>query len=595
MVTEKGLSEKTICDVVNYKEDIAPYPLVKIYSGVGSGKSYFATKMITGSEEYKIPEQNVLIITSRKSKVKETLKEMGILITDEITKNGNLSTEVYQTGETMPYAYDKYLKEIKVFYDEEEHTVLSYNKSVVCTNAFVAAYLRHVHRNDDPTTHIWNKFDAIIVDEVHSLVTDATYQSATFDVLALLQEYLRRYQNNQLQECACKHLILMTGTPEPFEALVKFDVPENLTNKLVLFDRCKNVVPKNVILIDAVTAQRKIQELLINKEKVIYFTNHILTPSSAKKKFNFHDEINIGVSFSNEDKMRTFSAEEQAKFDELHESLSAKSLIPNDIQFFVTTSRNKEGINVHNKDFRNMFVETHLMYDAVQMAGRVRSGVENFYIITDAEQFDCKGSFLDKTFSKKVMVANKDISNSADEANIFLKNEYFKEGRDDCSEELFEKISYYVKYIERIYPYVRYDVFERKFKFFSIKEDAEEMTDLQKNKFSQALLTDSNEYFKRWFSNSAIKREISAREEAKVYLEHLLGKSKWIRLSKTELKEHLSVIRDLFGSKLKSANPILHLVDEMYNCKESGDHYILFYGKEDPRTKKIPMKKRRKH
>ena len=64
-----------LCDAINYAQDIEPFPLVKIYSGVGSGKSHFAAKMVTGSKKYGIPEQNVLIITSRRAKVEETLKE----------------------------------------------------------------------------------------------------------------------------------------------------------------------------------------------------------------------------------------------------------------------------------------------------------------------------------------------------------------------------------------------------------------------------------------------------------------------------------------------------------------------------------------
>ena len=39
---------------------------------------------------------------------------------------------------------------------------------------------------------------------------------------------------------------------------------------------------------------------------------------------------------------------------------------------------------------------------------------------------------------------------------------------------------------------------------------------------------------------------------------------------------------------------ILQAVDEKFNYIESGSKYILYYGTEDPRIKKKPMKKRRK-
>lgn len=91
MMPTENEDKITVCKVLKYEKDVEPFPLVKIYSGVGSGKSYFATCMVTGSEEYHIPKQTVLIITSRRAKVEETLKELKEEIKEEITKNGNLS------------------------------------------------------------------------------------------------------------------------------------------------------------------------------------------------------------------------------------------------------------------------------------------------------------------------------------------------------------------------------------------------------------------------------------------------------------------------------------------------------------------------
>jgi hypothetical protein len=243
-----------ICDILDYQTDIAPYPFIKLYSGVGSGKSYFAGRMITGDEKCKMPPHNILIITSRRAKVEETLKDMGVLITERLTQNGNLNFEVWQTGEYRPYEYEKYLKEIKGNSEWGDFSYLSYNKSAVCTNAYISAHLRYVYNPEDPVTHLWNKFDAIIIDEVHSLVTDSTYQSAGFDVLSFIEEYVKLQKEGKLLECACKHLILMTGTPQPFEAATEhIDFPKDKTNILRWFNRCENVVPKNIILIDKQT------------------------------------------------------------------------------------------------------------------------------------------------------------------------------------------------------------------------------------------------------------------------------------------------------------------------------------------------------
>ena len=54
------------------------------------------------------------------------------------------------------------------------------------------------------------------------------------------------------------------------------------------------------------------------------------------------------------------------------------------IQLWVTTSRNKEGINIENKDIHHLYVENHSQSDLIQMGGRIRSGVEHMYVILDS-------------------------------------------------------------------------------------------------------------------------------------------------------------------------------------------------------------------
>ena len=591
-----GESELKICDVLKYNQDIAPFPLVKIYSGVGSGKSYFAAKMITGSKEHGIPKQNVLIVTSRRSKVNETLLELGVKAKPTITVNGNLSKEVWETGDLYPNEYEEYLKEIKVKTEWGEFSFSTYNKSVVCTNAYISAYLRHTYNPDDPMTHIWNKFDAIIIDEVHSLVTDATYQPATYDVLCFIKEYLNRYQNKQLQKCAAKHLIIMSGTPQPFDACKLYDFSEELTHKMSLFKKCKNVVPKNIILIDALSAKNRIKHLLQNGEKVIYFTNHTMTESSAKESLNLSESIDIAVSFSDEEKRRKLPEKELKKLKEVEHELSDNSIIPDYVQLFVTTSRNKEGININNTDYHNMFVETHLMYDVVQMAGRVRNGVDNLFIITDAGQFEYENNLVDILFSKKAMVKNDEYANSDDESNKYLRLEYLENEKELSLpyEDRRNHIMNYVKYIEDRFQYIRYNVFSRNFEFFYAKQKAENMARLQLENFKKAISSDNNKFFENWFPESNIIRELSLEEQGKVYLDNLIGKKAFIEIPKEEMQKHICFIKRLFNSPLKSFNPILHLVDADYHCIESGHNYVLYHGKEDPRTKKKHMKTRRK-
>ena len=69
----------------------------------------------------------------------------------------------------------------------------------------------------------------------------------------------------------------------------------------------------------------------------------------------------------------------------VQEYLEKHSRIREDIALFVTTSKNKEGINIKDDDIRHVYIESHSMTDISQMAGRLRSGAENVCIILDSQ------------------------------------------------------------------------------------------------------------------------------------------------------------------------------------------------------------------
>lgn len=203
---------------------------------------------------------------------------------------------------------------------------------------------------------------------------------------------------------------------------------------------------------------------------------------------------------------------------------------------------------------------------------------------------------MDILFSKKIMVANDDYTDSEDQANKYLQNEYVKADAttDISSLDRKKHLMNYVKYIENRFDYVRYHVFEQKFKYFRVKEAAEELTEKQEQGFAEMLASGDDAYIKQWFPYSTVRRELSVKEQCSIHLHDLIGKEPFVRLTREELWHHLSVVRDLFNSRLKQANAILHLVDEKFNCNESGSDYILYYGTEDPRVKKKAMGKRQK-
>ena len=114
----------------------------------------------------------VLVITSRRAKVNELLADKEADYSARVGKWGNMTQDLYDADD-----WDRFKDNIRIIKDEwGEHPF--YQKSVACTNAFIEKYIQNVYDPSDPGTHLWNLFDMIVVDEYHSLVVDASFQTA---------------------------------------------------------------------------------------------------------------------------------------------------------------------------------------------------------------------------------------------------------------------------------------------------------------------------------------------------------------------------------------------------------------------------------
>lgn len=70
----------------------------------------------------------------------------------------------------------------------------------------------------------------------------------------------------------------------------------------------------------------------------------------------------------------------------IYQSLKDEETLPSDIKLFIATTKCKEGINIMDKDIKIMLSENHYYIDLIQMAGRVRNGLNTLYVIYDARQ-----------------------------------------------------------------------------------------------------------------------------------------------------------------------------------------------------------------
>ena len=161
---------KYLSEVIDFEKDIQPYRIIQIYSGVGSGKNYWVESL--AKEGY-----SILLITSRKATADAQAKKLG-------------GMRWVALDEIVPQRFGTRSQ-----------------KKVVVTNAGIEQFIKRKYLPGDEKTHIWRYFDFIILDEAHSLVSDATFSDSPFHV----HKFLKFVQENAEN---CK-LVFMTGTPEP--------------------------------------------------------------------------------------------------------------------------------------------------------------------------------------------------------------------------------------------------------------------------------------------------------------------------------------------------------------------------------------------
>ena len=95
------MEKKYLSDCIRYTTDIAPYPFIQIYSGVGSGKNTFVDALAKGYEESQpdgrmetLEPKRVLCITSRRAKV------------DELKNAEDVAYAVQNSAPESPFEYE---------------------------------------------------------------------------------------------------------------------------------------------------------------------------------------------------------------------------------------------------------------------------------------------------------------------------------------------------------------------------------------------------------------------------------------------------------------------------------------------------------
>lgn len=431
------MGDKHLSDVITVKDIMAiRNNKICIFSGVGSGKNWFV-------EHELIKEGNILYITSRRAKVNEILEEK---IAQEYITWENETDDIVTTTN---FGIEKLVKNEKFG-----------------------------RRLSEIITH----FRFIVVDEAHSISTDAPFANSAFHVFTFLQYVEHRYQHIKI--------ILMTGTPEPLQSI------PNFINKFHIFDKmneCINLVPHKIRFLKKEQALEMIAQMvkMDDTEKTIYYSNSATGIVKGQKSLyrklvaqgvkSAQIAISMGEKGISDNKIYLSELEDICK--KTKESITTNNTISERV--LLTTSTLKEGVNINDESIKYVFCESHLLSDIQQFAGRVRTTIDTLYIIINATQHDKKETvyksyLLENLFSYKKIVPD---ANAFFEAKICHEDSivYSKIGFEPGTlglEHIFEgeysiysyggeAVKLFIEYVENTNQYVKFNHLKREFSHFT--------------------------------------------------------------------------------------------------------------------------------
>lgn len=498
-----------VSDALVYEWDIEPYPLVAIYAGVGSGKTNYFIKLAKGEIEG-IPAKTILLITSRRSKVNETKADKTLPQDDYIGQNKSFILPFCETEEEL----ESILASERTVNDPDWGEEFLWQRSVTCTNAAIENYLAKHYNENDLTSFLWNRFDLIILDESHSVRADASYQSAPFYVQRLINVVQQLKRKGETQ---C-NAVVMTGTPD---VISDYGFPSD-GHKIDLREECRNVVPERVCFVTAKQAKKKMLDMLQNGERGIYFFNHVKDLLKTHKDIctDFPSLANtVEISFSKQaviDKLEKENPVLYKRIKDTEKTIETTSRLPENTTMFFSTEKNKEGINIEDKDIHVMFVEAHVGATVMQMAGRVRNGLKTLYIIVDSSAHKNSESTHEWSLTSRddlLTVINLERERVFKAANYNPETDY----KGAFSN---ENVKAYIEYIHAKFPYIRYDYFKHCFCIYNQRDESIRYYEKENRLFNNAKRSPQGlvELAKTWFPDAEIIDEQPSEARVETYL-----------------------------------------------------------------------------
>lgn len=314
-------------------EELAGYNRLMIKAPVGAGKNYFCLHVLPKMAEQK----PVLFITSRKATVEQIGRELQEIADSEGFAPSVRFCRIGEPTQDRNFFYGH-------SWDIEQH---------------LAEYVELARRGF---------FRYIVMDECHSLMTDTLFATAPLAVLDVLEE-----------TSADTTVILMSACPERiFKSGITVDY------KMLDYGDCHKAEPQHVEIIKGNTATALLHKAS-EDNKILYFVADTAHAYKLEKQYSEAGIRATAITSQQEKRRKVYATEQEIKEREQGSGLALRSLreqerFPDNVDLIISTTKLREGINIKDRRVKTVITELRDSVSLIQCAGRVRHGVENFYI-----------------------------------------------------------------------------------------------------------------------------------------------------------------------------------------------------------------------
>ena len=322
-------------------------------------------------------------------------------------------------------------------------------------------------------------------------------------------------------------------------------------------------MPKRIVFVSKEEAKDRQISLLSQNKKFVAFFNHIQDILELENKY----ADKVAMSFSDQKRLNEIAENKPKSYRKMIETqdyIAEHKKLPEDVIAFLSTSRNKEGININNDNIHVMFVESHVDIDIIQMAGRIRNPIDVLYVVIDSIAHHDTDSRFEVMLSKREDLLKK-INAHFQEIAHWSYNKLSK--KDPMRKPIcFDRdMREYLDYIHGKFPYIRFDYFTDSFAFYSDREISKKYYAAQAMEYEKAKMSRKGLMELATIRypdvpceiSDGIRLEVEEREAVRAYLEenHWLNEERKIKSQeKTEILQALNAIT---GDTAKTLGPML--------------------------------------